>query len=318
MAPIQKLRSRPPLKQNHIFPASNDEQYTSTTTTSSSSSLILPRNAPPTTHDPTIKPPWKKHKTHAKPPARGWALLWPRPPSWRCPPDASTLSGYAGCEYVEAPAVFDPEIEGLPDWMGPGGKEVRLWSGIERVVVVPGAVDRGGEVARRRVERGEEDEKWKVRGSGKAVVQLPHPLGRHLMSTSASVAATNSEASPTSILAPTPTSTLELLPTPTPTGDTHRVKGYKVGNALTGIVVPVIIILAFITALAFYFGRKLSKDRERKEKAREQARQRDRARETDEETDASESRYQLSEMAFEAPRVQRNVPEENWEDLSLR
>ena len=233
--------------------------------------------------------------------------------------------------------MFDPEIEGLPDWMAPGEKEQRLWSGIERVVVVPG-VDGGKKVGRRGVEGGEEegeeegweegqdgeeDEEWKGRGVRRAVFQLPRPLARHSTSTSASVLASTSAASPTLISAPAPTSTLATPRTSISIEEIYTIiEGNMVRNTFTGLGVPVIIALASITALGFYCGWKLIKDRKRKGKSRKEARHRDEARRRDEQTEASEPTNRRHEMALETARdrvrAQSMMPDETWEDLSLR
>jgi hypothetical protein len=273
---------------------------------------IQPRNRRPTTHDPTIKPPWKKHKSHPTPPTADWALLWPRPPSWRCPPDAGFMSGYAGCEYIEAPEVFDPEIEGLPDWVGPREKDQRLWSGIERVVVVPEVAGEGEETVRRRgVERdsdddsdGDRNEDGEGREVKRAVYQVPHVPSLSERRSSMS----------TAISTPT-TSTPVTTPTATPTGDHHRVKGYTVGTIISGFVLPAVSIALFALAIGLWFRQEWKKER-RKNRAKEEA------REWREDTEATESRLQLSDMNLEEGRAQRkdqtNVQEERWEDLPLR
>ncbi|PSS06954.1 hypothetical protein M430DRAFT_190852 [Amorphotheca resinae ATCC 22711] len=77
--------------------------------------------------DPTLPPPWKKHPHGSRKP-QNWRYLWPRPKKYTCPPHARH---HRGCKYLEMPTIYDPEIEGLPDWMRYKGKEGRLGSAMD-------------------------------------------------------------------------------------------------------------------------------------------------------------------------------------------
>ncbi|KIN01090.1 hypothetical protein OIDMADRAFT_28789 [Oidiodendron maius Zn] len=162
--PDELTQNGPPGADFHIDANPEGTKPTGITTYSTP---IVRRANPPTTHDPTKRPPWKKHKFHSRPPTSDWAVLWPRPASYYCPPKASRSTNWAGCHYIDQQVVFDPEIEGLPDWMERnGGKEGRLWSSVDRVVEVPGekkikTVEDEWKGLKRRAVQGEDDvKKW--------------------------------------------------------------------------------------------------------------------------------------------------------------
>ena len=256
---------------------------TKPTTTTTYSTPIVRRANPPTTHDPTKRPPWKKHKFQSRPPTSDWAVLWPRPASYYCPPEASRLTNWAGCHYIDQPAVFDPEIEGLPDWMKPNGeKEGRLWSGVDRVVEVPGekkikTVEDEWKGLKRRTVEGEDDVKewveeegmtWDGKsveeegeggiGDGKkiinAVPHIPSSFERTWSSESTSMAAPTPMLSMmTPSLAPTPTTEISLTNSSRNQALDHLASSINKSNITVAIIwlsnLGAIIILVVVIAL---------------------------------------------------------------------
>ena len=284
MPPRKTINHPGVLTQHH--PAAADSllhtnpEDTHPTSTTSHSTPVLRRANPPTTHDPTKRPPWKKHKFHSKPPTSDWAVLWPRPPSYYCPPGASRLTDWGGCHYIDPPGVFDPEIEGLPDWIGSDGKtEGRLWSGVDRVVEVPGekrikvVEDEWKGLERRGVDGEDETKQWveeegvtwdgewemeeheggkgeKLEGVARIINKVSH-IPSWFERTSGSGLTLISTPTPmlpmtTSSLAPAPTS--EILPTVTATEEVQGVKEHpsvKPAIAIIHITVSAIGVLIF-------------------------------------------------------------------------
>lgn len=293
----------------------------------SSAPHILSQRRPPTIHDPTIKPPWKKHKGFKKPPTSDWAMLWPRPANWYCPYDASAMTNYAGCHYIEVPEVFDPEIEKLPDWMGPEEVEGRFWYGVDRVVYpepLPTGVktDEKAKVGKREYEVGEEEEEGLEVENSKAVLSrvvamIPHPPPEaHKTHSTLSSTATSTLPS-TLILAPTLESTLTLTPTPTSEsiGTADPGRNSIVANILVGAVFPFLCIGAFIL-ICVLFHSKCKKAEQ--EKAKAGARARAAAKSRTAETEARDSRYQVSDRGLEEGRAVRTSEEEVWDEVTLR
>ena len=278
--PDELTQNDPPGADFHIDANPDGTRPTSITT---HSTPIVRRVNPPTTHDPTKRPPWKKHKFHSRPPTSDWAVLWPRPASYYCPPKASRLTNWAGCHYIDQPAVFDPEIEGLPDWMKPNGeKEGRLWSGVDRVVEVPGekkikTVEDEWKGLKRRAVGGEHDVKewveeegvtWDGKsveeegegeiGDGEKIINtVPHITSlfeRTWSSESTSMTIPTPMLSMTTpSLAPTPTTEILLIDAPLNQAPDHLVSSLKKSDVTVVIIslsnLGALIILAVAIAL---------------------------------------------------------------------
>jgi hypothetical protein len=194
--------------------------------------------------------------------------------------------------------VFDPEIENLPDWVDAKDRDQRLWSGVDRVVIVKGQKeeDEGTGVVRRGVDEeardevededvdgSDDDEKnFHRRKEGepeihrKAVFYIPHeqqPQHRHSLSRAEQHATTTSRL-------PTPTLDLGLtsiFAVPRPE-ETHSVKGHHISNVLMGFILPVAVVMSFVALVMIYFCVKLVRKRKRAGRVREEARARFRIR----------------------------------------
>lgn len=313
--------------EQHFNPEAPQADSSEAHPASSPPHILSPRR-PPTIHDPTIKPPWKKHKWHQKQPSPDWAMLWPRPPGWYCPPDASILTNYAGCHYIEPPEVFDPEIEKLPDWMGPEEREERFWYGVERVVspeqpakevkteAQPKAVKRHMVVA------GEDLEVEFLEGENvdesKAVVELPQPP-KEFHKTHSTLSIVTSTSISSSI--PTSTSTSTWTPTPTPepltTGDSF--KQHTVESILIGVIFPVICIGACFL-VCWYIASKNKKVRAKSEQTKSAARARAAAAATRRapEAESRDTRSHISDRSLEEVRSKGTSVQEDWEEVTLR
>jgi hypothetical protein len=246
--------------------------------------VLSPRTRPPTTHDPTVKPPWKKHKTHLEPPTPDWALLWPRPASWHCPQMAGFVSGYEGCRYIEAPEVFDPEIEKLPDWIGPKEKEMRLWSGMDRVVQPDPEVEvksDGGGTAKASIGRRRLAEK--VQDAMEGVDQGKREASKVVLQVHSQPAAAHRE-QPSSI----------------PGEGHHAGKGFLVWNILLSSIFPIICIGIFVCA-CWHWHKKIKRDELERGREREEARKRAKraATQRTEETEATVTSDEVSMRSLE-------------------
>lgn len=192
--------------------------------------------------------------------------------------------------------MFDPEIENLPDWVDAKDRDQRLWSGVDRVVVVKGQKEEeeGTGVVRRGADEEARDEVEDEDGSDdddknshrrkegepeirrKAVFYIPHeqqPQHRH------SLSRIEQHATTTSML-PAPTLDLGLtsiLAVPRP-GETHSVKGHHISNVLMGFILPVAVVMSFVALVMIYFCVKLVRMRKRAGRVREEARARFRIR----------------------------------------
>jgi hypothetical protein len=246
--------------------------------------VLTPRTRLPTTHDPTVKPPWKKHKTHLEPPTPDWALLWPRPASWHCPQTAGIISGYEGCRYIGAPEVFDPEIEKMPDWMGPKENEMRLWSGMDRVVQPEPAVEvkSGGE--------------WPAKaGIGR------RKLAVKVQDATEGVDQGNMEALKVVLqVHPQPAESHREQLSSIPGEGNHADKGYPVWNIVLCSILPFILFGMFICA-CWYWNKKMERDEFERKRERDEARKRAKwaATKRTEETEATVTSDEVSMRSLE-------------------
>jgi hypothetical protein len=253
------------------------------------------------------------------------------------------LTNWAGCHYVDPPKAFDPEIEGLPDWMGAKGeKEGRLWSGVDRVVEVPGekkiaSLEDEWKGLRKRRGDGEKEE-WVEEGGlvdlddgkgeeGEGDIEkgerifntVPHmPTG-----------AERTSSSPwTSIQTPTPmlpTTTSSLAPAPTSTAMPMAAASLlaqrngwhsSIGPAVlfTTIAISFLIALAWLAFWAKKFWNKLAK--------RSNERYQEESRRRCEDIVARQAGIELKDVNVGEGRAENraeaNVQEERWQDVTLR
>lgn len=245
--------------------------------------------------------------------------------------------------------MFDPEIEGLPDWMRPRGKEGRLWSGIDRVVSVPVAGKEKKKTKKlegRGVSDGDfnfYDEEFDIEKREdvvKALMYYPPLMGSRQHSKTSSVAPTTTltrtataTAMVTSTLLASPTSTLEAsAPTPTPTG------GERILGALNDIiaygVMPFVVLCTALALLGavWLFGSEACRGLKKCWGQRKQKRQEKAKREAAEEAArrAEEASIKLVELKNQPIRKDNmegsgaqscdgtTLQGEEWEDLSLR
>lgn len=181
----------------------------------------------------------------------------------------------------------------MPDWVDAKDRDQRLWSGVDRVVVVKGPKEgERASVVRREVEKeahdkdkdqdrdkSKDDEKNIYRRKEKereheihqkAVFYVSYkqqPQYRHSLSQPEQPVLMELSISATSTLDPGPISTF-TVPRP---GESYIIKGYQISNTLWGFIFLVAVVVSFISLVMIYFYMKLVRKRQKTERAQEEA-----------------------------------------------